>query len=54
MTDKEFIDSIQNISTERLFEELEYFGCDGYYKDLWRATLNELKRRFKENHNEMS
>ena len=45
MTDKEFIDSIKDISTEELFEQLEWYRCDPYYADLWRAVICELKRR---------
>ena len=46
MTDKEWIKNLPKESNEKLIEDLEYFGCDGYYKDLWRCALNELERRF--------
>ena len=48
MTDSEFIESIQNASNKELFEQLDLYGCDPYYRELWRAVLNELKRRLQE------
>lgn len=45
MTDREWIDSIKNVSTEELFERLEFIGCDGYYGDIWNAIIEELKNR---------
>lgn len=48
MTDEEYINNISSISTEELFHELAYYGCDTYYADLWRATIEELKKRAEE------
>lgn len=45
MTDKEYIENIDKIDTDELFDNLEYFGVDGYYQDVWRATIEELKKR---------
>lgn len=47
MSDKEYIENIDKVDTDTLFENLEYYGCDGYYKDLWYATIEELKKRVK-------
>ena len=47
MTDKEWMKNIKNISNKELFDSLEHFGFDSYYKDLWYATVKELKRRLK-------
>lgn len=43
--DKDFMDNIMFVSTDDLFEELEYFGCDGYYRQLWGCVVEELKKR---------
>ena len=43
--DKDFIANIDKVDTDELFEQLEYYGCDSYYGDLWRAVIAELKRR---------
>ena len=48
MSDEEYIKNISSISTEELFNSLEYYGYDSYYSDLWRATIEELKKRIKE------
>ena len=45
MSDEEYIKNISSISTEELFNSLEYYGYDSYYNDLWRATIEELKKR---------
>lgn len=45
MTDKEFIENIDKIGADELFDTLEYIGCDGYYYDLWYAITEELKKR---------
>ena len=45
MTDKEYIKNISSISTEDLFNSLEYYGYDSYYAELWEATIEELKKR---------
>lgn len=45
MTDKEFIENIDKIGTDELFDTLEYIGCDGYYYGVWRAIIEELKKR---------
>ena len=45
MTDKEWMAQIGNESNESLRNELVYFGCDGYYADLWKAVLRELCNR---------
>lgn len=45
MTDKEWIANISNVSSEELFDELENIGCDGYYKERWDATIEELRKR---------
>lgn len=47
MTDREFIDSIETMATEELFDELENIGCDGYYRDIWSSILVELEHRIK-------
>ena len=47
MTDAEWIRNIKKTSNKELFEMLEYCGCDNYYRDLWEATIEELKRRLK-------
>lgn len=48
MNDEEYIKNISSISTEELFNSLEYYGYDSYYADLWRATIDELKKRIEE------
>lgn len=45
MTDKEFIENIDKIGADELFDTLEYIGCDGYYRDVWWAIIEELKKR---------
>ena len=45
MTDKEYINSISAMSTQNLLNNLEDFGYDNYYRDLYRATMRELKKR---------
>ena len=45
MTDEEYIKNISSVSTEELFNSLEYYGYDSYYAVLWRATIEELKKR---------
>ena len=45
MTDKEYIENIDKVDTNTLFENLEYYGFDSYYRDLWYATIEELKKR---------
>lgn len=45
MTDSEWIANIQNISNAEIFEQLEMIGCDGYYRDIWNACIEELQRR---------
>lgn len=45
MSDKEYIKNISSISTEDLFNSLEYYGYDSYYAELWEATIEELKKR---------
>ncbi len=47
MTDEEYIKNIDKIETDKLFENLKYYGFDGYYRDLWYATINELKKRIR-------
>lgn len=47
MTDKEYIENIDKVDTDTLFANLEYYGFDSYYKDLWYATIEELKKRVK-------
>lgn len=44
-TDKDFMDNILIVSTDDLFEELEYIGCDGYYGQVWGCIIEELKKR---------
>lgn len=51
-TDKDFIDNIDKVDTDELFDQLEWYGCDGYYRDLHSAVLEELKKRVKETDNE--
>lgn len=48
MTDKEYISNIRKIETDELFQQLESFGYDPYYGDLWVAVVDELKRRIEE------
>lgn len=43
--DNDFIAHIDKVDTEELFNQLEYYGCDGYYGRLHSAVLAELKRR---------
>jgi hypothetical protein len=45
MSDEEYIKNISSVSTEELFDALEYYGYDSYYAVLWRATIEELKKR---------
>lgn len=45
MSDEEFMANISKVETKELFEALESFGCDSYYRDLWQCVLDELKRR---------
>ena len=45
MTDKEYIENIKSLTSRELIEELEYFGCDPYYYDLWEVILKEVKCR---------
>ena len=47
-TDNDFIANIDKVDTDALFEQLEYYGCDGYYRDGWYAVITELKRRLNE------
>lgn len=48
MTDEEYISNIRKIGTDELFQQLESFGYDPYYGDLWVAVVDELKRRIEE------
>ena len=48
MNNEEYIKNISSVSTEELFNSLEYYGYDSYYAVLWRATIEELKKRIKE------
>lgn len=48
MSDEEYIKNISSVSTEELFNSLEYYGYDSYYTVLWRATIEELKKRSEE------
>ena len=45
MTDSEWIANIHNFSNAEIFERLEWCGCDGYYRDIWSACIEELQRR---------
>jgi len=45
MTDKERIENIKRLTSRELIEDLEFFGCDPYYYDLWEVVLKEVKRR---------
>lgn len=45
MTDSEWIANIHNFSNAEIFEQLEQIGCDGYYRDIWSACIEELRRR---------
>ena len=45
MSDQEWIKNLPKESNEKLIEDLEYFGCDSYYKGLWHCAIDELKRR---------
>lgn len=45
MTDKEWFDNLRNASISDLIKDLEWFNCDPYYKDMWIAVIDELKRR---------
>ena len=45
MIDSEWIANIHNISNAEIFEQLEQCGCDGYYRDIWSACIEELQRR---------
>lgn len=45
MTDSEWIANIHNVSNAEIFEQLENCGCDGYYRDIWNACIEELQRR---------
>lgn len=45
MNDEEYIKNISSVSTEELFNALEYYGYDSYYAVLWKATIEELKKR---------
>ena len=47
MTDKEYLENISTVDTDVLFENLESYGCDSYYRDLWYATIEELKKRIR-------
>ena len=47
MTDKEFVENIGIVETEKLLNTLEYIGCDGYYKDIYYPVIEELRRRLK-------
>jgi len=44
-TDADFIANISKVDTDELFNQLEWYGCDNYYYDLWRAVIEELKKR---------
>jgi hypothetical protein len=48
MTDEEYISNIRKIETDELFQQLESFGYDPYYGDLWVAVVDELKRRIED------
>lgn len=50
--DNDFITNISNVDTDELFKQLEWYGCDSYYTDLWRAVIEELKKRVKGNEND--
>ena len=45
MTDNEWIANVHNFSNSEIFEQLENIGCDGYYRDIWSACIEELQRR---------
>ena len=47
-TDDDFKANINKVDTDELFEQLDFYGCDGYYRDLWYAVIAELKRRLNE------
>lgn len=49
MTDKEYVERIKRLTSKELIEQLEYFGCDPYYGDLWEVTLKEVERRLDTN-----
>ena len=46
--DNDFITNISKVDTEELFNQLKYYGCDSYYRHLWGAVIEELKKRVKE------
>ena len=45
MTDKEYVNTLPNVSNKELIERIEWYGCDPYYNEAWSATMDELKRR---------
>ena len=36
---------LKNKTDEELISELEYIGCDGYYRDMWEDVIDEIKSR---------
>lgn len=47
MTDKEYVKELKNFTTEKLITQMEYFGVDPYYTEVWEPTLKEIERRLK-------
>ena len=45
MTDKEWIEQIEAVSNEELYNSLLYCGHDDYYNNIYRAVVKEIKRR---------
>ena len=46
--DNDFITNISSVDTDELFKQLEWYGYDSYYSDLWKAVIEELKKRVRE------
>lgn len=47
-----YTETLKNMTVDELIEEMEYFGCDPYYRDLWEETLAEIKHRMREQYKE--
>lgn len=45
MTDKEWLQKLKEVDDKTLIEQLEWFGCDPYYYDLWKPLIKEIERR---------
>ena len=39
---------MEHETLKELIDDIEYFGCDPYYRDLWEQAIEEIRRRIEE------